>query len=122
MSWGISPEQLNTLRKYTYLQSSVEDGNGKVCIWFGTQPKSELWVYFCSRFIKTGKNSNNLLNVKTIVETSAKKRQTRFPRQGLLLAANYFKSILETTILLIVLPDSILILLPKRMLYAGERL
>ena len=50
------------------------------------------------------------------------KCHTRISKQGLLLATNYFKSILETTILLIVLPDSILILLPKRTLYAGERL
>ena len=50
------------------------------------------------------------------------KCHTRFSKQGLLLAANYFKSILETTIFRIELPDSILILLPKRTLYAGERL
>ena len=48
--------------------------------------------------LKLKKNSHNLLNVKTIVETSAKKRRTRFPKPELLLVANYFISIFETTI------------------------
>ena len=50
MSSNNTPEE-----RQTYLQSSVQDGNGKVCIWFGTQPKSELWIHFCSRFVKTEK-------------------------------------------------------------------